>query len=574
MKILLSCLALALLVALALFVRGLGDELAIPIRGLGTEEEARPQAARLTETAGSPAEATDEARTPAELEDGSRLEMLVLAGTVVAISSEGERREELDGQINFRLQTTDGAQYAQTPVERGRWRLTIVEGPGGQYRNPVSQFLPALSPAIQSASIKTYRVLLAGTQGTLEYESGGENLAFGNEEVAVVFRELAPFRLYVTDAETGAPLKEVTVMAAHDGALDGDLPIHKQFQHLLAQSAASPIAIPLKKLDWSAPVEHRMQRTFGGPHAGWFVGSPGYAWRVVPLTVKDEEEFHMELEWGATLDVSLAGATPPVGTEVRVFKPGHAKPVASRSSKNMSFIRFEGLAERNYRVSAEVGAWDEPPLLLAETELNLRAGDPNKLELKLHSAPELELTTLQGSVFVPRSWADEKYWLAFDLQDLALDGSNAHHVVSEKSLTSLGGSGVNYSFELKDLQVGTYSLRVNPIGYGYEFQLSPGEINQIGITLPELCEVTVLVRDETTQLPAETSTLAWRQPNFSGRYLISKRAKRAAGEEKFRFRVPAGTLTVKSPQGRYTAAETTVQAEEGLEIVLSVRPLE
>ncbi len=572
MKLLLSCLALGLLVVLALLVRGLGEEEAIPVREVDGAVSSVQRTTELKHLAADQPDHNRETRSPAEITESHSSQTLVLAGSLRIETREGEERSTPSGTLVFKLRTDRGSHYARASVNGGHWRVETTRRSDGTYNNTTKFLLPYPSEIADSV-ISLDNASIRDIAGTLLQLGDAQEYKFGQQDVEIALRELPPFQLYVTDAETGAPLELVTVLVAIGDAQDGDVPRRGFVEHSFAEQAESPVTIPQSNL--RPPSQTGEPRSKSIPTSRWdcFVGCSGYAWRLVELNVKDGEELHIELQRAAQVRVSLLGTRSP-GSELRIYKHGRARPVSSTGIGILRAHTFSDLLPGNYRVAAEIGPWDESPIVLGEARVYLEAVPWNKVAIDLTPAPKLERTTLQGSVHVPHSWADEKFWLAFDLQDLALDGSTAHHVVSKNSLVSMGGLGVNYSFELEALQVGKYSLRVNPLGYGYEFQLSPGELNQISITLPELLEVTVLVRDETTQQPAETSTLAWRQPNFRGHHLISKQAKRAEGEEKFHLRVPAGSLTVKSPQGRYTAAEKTVQAEDGLEIVLSVRPID
>lgn len=439
---------------------------------------------------------------------------LRFGGTVELQDAEGNPKALDVGQLQFELRCPTKTVRVSTFCENGAFASELIPRANGQYEfvpRPLSSGMAYMKPAERGPvsrlcpeSIPRAEIVLTSfslaSQGSVELVAGADQLTFG-EDNHLVFRERTPFRLHVTDAETDEPLQRVIVIAARDTARQGDLPFNGDPVHALASEEPSPIEVRPSKLNWVKGARTIQGRRVTLPNEEWnrwFVGAQGYAWQVVEFRGNEEEACFVQLERGGGLQIELEGEAPPLDAEVRLYLDGYPLPVASRRVASSRKFEFQGLSDLIYEVRVERGLPWDGPRVMGSVEAHAQAGHTKTVVVPLHSVPAPVTSSVSGSVSFPDDWELGSFWLSFDALDSEGKGSESHRVIRQDSLRALGSRSSLFAFTIKDLRIGRYVVRVQPLGVAREFELTAGAIEGLRLEVPPPVWLSVIPRDART----------------------------------------------------------------------------
>lgn len=529
--------------------------------------------------ASQPADAPQGESRREELSSKATQEDYVLAGTVALLDANQKSQPTRRGTLRLRvkppagIESLPGDNVCFLPFENGRFRAHFKRGADGNYRLQNSQSLLLgyfMGSWIEDAKLSVLGGIVEDAHGSIRVVRVTGPLAWGNEDVHIVLQEQRPFEVHVKDSRTKLPIEKVCLIRAPRDAYPGQIPRLNDVTARVAWEEPSPIQLPLLRLREQFGREvFRSDREWS-----WFVGAPDYGWQLVEFATEENSQVTVFLQPAGSLEVSLAGevSSAPPSTEIRLYREGEERALASFPIDSPDPIRFSPLVESMYSVRAETGhTWDQPTVF-AKAEASVQAGYSKTLELVLQALPKLEHSKLSGSIDLPAAWELDKFRLVLDLHDAPLDGTTGHRVLHSADMERLRG-GETYLFECEDLQVGTYTLQVAPTGYRREFEIREAGLSGFRLRVPPPATLEVTPRHYDTGEPVPVAFLRWQWgPNGGEATQGSKRVRREPDQEAFRFRVPQGSILLACNSDRYGSGSESREIHGDVTLDLLVRP--
>lgn len=248
-----------------------------------------------------------------------------------------------------------------------------------------------------------------------------------------------------------------------------------------------------------------------------YARAPGYAWGSIVIDLSKSEQRELLLKPGSSIDVRLTNVqlarysaleTKPLLCVYWIRKDGgnqavHFEPLDEKLQTEG--LRLDGQKPGGYRVTVELGggSWAKRPVL-AHEEFSLAAGETRELVLTLIDPPAPpDRVTLGGMISFP----------AFDgMEDVRLKlyqanwgHGDADVALSLAEMVRVGGALPTWSFQLKDIPVGTCQLRLLPFLKGWMIDVPAGGRDDVELVIPELAEVHVETVDARTgkRIPVE-----------------------------------------------------------------------
>ena len=528
------------------------------------QEHRRPVAtipALATERAvlqAAPVELDEPARdTPANTA-ALRTDGPVLTGRVVVVGTDGTERHDLDGELTLILWVGNSGRNVDVPIEGGAFRLVLERVGDDDARMTYAG--QRFDPDVLAAAIEPRVPRFDGYDRAVVLVEPATRYAFGDEDVEVRLREVSTILLFVEDQDSGAALQDVTVVLSPDWTIDDMAhPGNVDAAVALVSHGVSPVEIQ--------PTSQQASRG----NLACFVHSPGYAWSAVELDVSRGGERRVRLQRGGDLEVLLTRPVERPGVRLRLrAQDGESRPRFDLPVTDQDSILIEGLAPGVFTLVVELGDWWDDPVVLARREVELVSGTRVQVQIALDESPEFETAPLSGQLIVPQGWP-RAFYLAFELLETPLDGTDGRHVLYWRDFTSL--SPETYAWDLGLVQVGSYKLTFSAAEYAITIDVGPAGRNDVVLEVPPPAVVTLFVKDQRTGEPADIDRLLWnckRPPGVTGGGL--EHADRDPTTSAYLLRVPQGTeIEVMNTDFSYEPISTSFTAEDGLELTLETR---
>lgn len=492
-----------------------------------------------------------------------RDDWLVLSGTVLLTSAAGIEVHDVSGELTLVLWVAEKdlgvrGRHLKLPIVGGAFRAVLKPTETG-YVDPAGRGA-GFEPEVRGASIGVSTLVLNDTDAAVVLLDPGERFAFGDELVVIRVREVFSVILHVEDQETGMSLGDLTLIQSLDWLSDGcKHPGRADAGKVLAKQALSPIEIK----------PSRLQASRGNQVC--FVHSPGHAWAAIEIDFASGGERRVRLARGGDLEVLFSSKVEQAGAMLRMRSRVEPSPHLEVAVTGKESVLIEGLVPGEYDLGIEVGDWWAKPVVLASEGVELFADNRTQVQLVLDELPLLPSARLSGLVIVPEAWGITSFYLAFELLDTPLDGSDGRNVVYMGDLELVEPG--TYAWDLGQVQVGTHKLTFSAAEYSILVELGPVGRYDVVLEIPPPVDVAVFIRDEVTGESADVQYLLWnckRPAGVSGGGM--ERAVRALDSDWFRLRVPDNTeVEVSIMNQEYLDIRESFLAEEGLEVILETR---
>lgn len=361
--------------------------------------------------------------------------------------------------------------------------------------------------------------------------------------------------LHVRAQADGRALDGIEVVSS-SGWPDSDLahPGHPDGGQFLARDATSPVDLTGTQT-WDGVVYAR---------------APGYAWGRTTLDLDQGGERFVALEPAAALEVELVGWEPGTDGRLRLRAEGDEEPTAELGLRER--VGIESLCPRRYRVSAEIGEFWADPIVLGGIDVDLRAGETQRVTLELAPAPHAELVPLAGIVVVPSAWELDGFTLHAKLLDTPLQPELERH--DQRSGAMQRAATDSWSFAFPAVQPGRYELTVAEAAFSVGLDVPAGGVTDVLFAVPPPTHVAVRAVEAESGREAELLTLHWyavRPDGVTGGVLES--VQRDPESRLFEFRAPQTPIVLHCWEQAYCFVNETVELHAGRnEITLEFSP--
>ena len=373
----------------------------------------------------------------------------------------------------------------------------------------------------------------------------------------------APFRLHVTDSQSGLPLDGLKLIRPSGwlprGARIPDVLLERDY---LQRDGASPFEI--------APSFDR----FPGrrPRTTVFlVHREGYAWTRAELEVVPGGEATLALEAGGAVVIRIVGLVfrPNAWLRLRRAQQGGQTLWIDQRLDDRDRVGLDGLLPGSYRASVEVGPVHEGPEVLGSAEFIVEAGALHNVALELEPPPAATTALLAGCVTLPAAWPIEDFQLSVRAIELD-DGSDLDSfTIDRRVMLADPDRADTWHWTAGALVTGRYELELEPLGHKRELRLGPEGRQDFCIVHPPPGRVRVRVVEPFTGEPRPVAQLRWIQRAGHGSGFV----KPASGEvaSVFEFDVPVGYLSFSVWDDEWVGADQERGIVSGLtEVTLGV----
>jgi len=253
-----------------------------------------------------------------------------------------------------------------------------------------------------------------------------------------------------------------------------------------------------------------------------YARAPGYAWSRLVIDVSKGSERELLLEPGAALSVRLANVQPERYAElekratafVRKIQPdGSEATVWSRELDSWieaEATRIEALEPGDYAVLVELSSsWRRKPMEIGRETISIPAGEVREVLLVVPDPPEpLAHASLGGVVSFPSFGGEEDVRMEFYRSDYRY--GDPDFVLSSSEMKPVSAALPTWSFQVDDLPVGLYQLRLLPFLKSWMIELPDGGRDDVELVIPELAEVLVETVDARTGQSVPYETIVFR----------------------------------------------------------------
>ncbi len=413
---------------------------------------------------------------------------LALRGRVLVTDVDGRVREDLDGELMLGLRY--GQSISSGPVQvRGRGERVLFAGGEWSVTLDASQSIVGVS--VERLFVGGRFAVVDEPSELVDVPSSGELTIRAHMPPAVVLR--------VVDSASRSDLHGVSLVRADSFPNENARHPGLEFEErTVATGLASPI-------DLGAYAQAL------GPwgSASLLVGVRGYTWSLVEVDFTHGGERTVALERGAELTVLVRGVDPQADERLRLRLTDVVPPVLDLALTADGEIELQALPPGEVRVSAEIGAWFEDPLVVGEAPVVLRAGERASVTLDLAPAPVLEFADVAGVVFVAKGWERTSLDASLELIGTALGG-----VEPRRSLNALREESTRegydaFRWECRRLQVGRHEFEVSEPCFSVVLDVPPGGRDDYELVLDAPAELLVLVLDDATGEAVSTDQVRW-----------------------------------------------------------------
>jgi len=437
---------------------------------------------------------------------------------VLLVEESGLKRGDLDGSIELQLQLSGEDRRVERDVEGGAFEVELKDG---------DQF------SVSGLTLDGRRAV--PDEPYVDYPKSAEVLV-----VRVLWAPVV--RLDVLDAATGAHLSDVTLLRGEGPNVGGARhPGIDATRNVVFDSASSPLELRIEAEDRYSP------------DVSYFVGSPGMAWGTIHLDLTHDGQREVRLMAGGGLTIAITGVLPAGKAELRLREIGvdGVVPAVKFAARVDSRTEIDGLAPGTYRATIEMGSWYQMPLVLAEAEVVVEAGQRNLVELNVSPPPAPDTATLFGTITVPSAWEFTDFQIVAHPDDEHVARSGARHLVKRSEMESVSWSDATWAFDFGELPTGGYTIEFRsgskhwgPL-YGMHHELEPEALVGVHFEIPPPVAVEIHIVRADTGEPAGIERMHWRSDvsgvHWSGALI---NATLAPETDHFEFLAPSGKLRI------------------------------
>jgi hypothetical protein len=381
-------------------------------------------------------------------------------------------------------------------------------------------------------------------------------LEAGAVDAKVGLRQAGAVTLEVVAAESGAHLTGVDVHHLKDELATVTSPLGQRMLKLAA-GAASPV--PLQR---SGPSSYAKEATL-------LVGAPGYAWKRVKMDLSKAGDRRVELVASGGLRVSYEGFEPRAA-QLRLYSGG--VPYADFRMRDNP-TKLEGLTPGTYQLKIEVGKWYSDPAVLGEEQVTVLAGQETAVTVPLQPQVATSMAPLSGTLRVAEGWDHPRVHLALVRLSSSVSGAPTQTTIRRDELSPVPGQDGHFTFEVANLETGTYSIEYAPLNLKQVFEHPPEGTRDYVFEVPTPTEVTVrVVLKGTSEALADIERIAWRPavPEESrGGGLLSAMRDKETGD--FHFQVPRGAFAVMVFHPTYVTKTVEFDASTATDFVAEIQ---
>ncbi|MFP8871451.1 MAG: hypothetical protein VCB43_08495, partial [Myxococcota bacterium] len=486
-----ACVAFAVSLAALLYAIGGGQEPRAP-QGSGSSsvQPASPSAAHL----GAATDDSDSAQSGQPRTDASPSTSLGaptlasrLHGTIVVFGGgqfigNARKHAREDGLLTLEALDGDTKSEVEVSVAGGVWSLEIE--PGVRYRI-VRATLGARLTRVEDAPI-----LLAS-----------------EVPIALTARWVTDVRLHVVDAELGIELVDVDVIVQKSWEARWDYPTAASLESALITGAPSPVLIEVDSGRFRVRVRAR-----------------GYSWADVEIDFDQGAERTVKLSPAASLVVIADVGVIEQPVQVRLYPGGWDNPDPAFVGLDLvpgQPTVFENLSTGDHQIRVEFGYWRDPPMILAQQEVTLIAGERKTVTLTKDARLVVPRTAaLSGTLELPAGAAD------FPIEIQIRPGYGPGWRSSDKQRIPLLrmqalGDGKTYRWHAGEVSSGRVNLIVHPMQVSVVIDLLPVANREVHLEVPELAHVHVHAVDKSNAKPLPVDMyLAWSKFEVTHRHLL------------------------------------------------------
>lgn len=519
--------------------------------------------AALPEAGETGREAVDDPAAEPARRDAPAEPLLVVAGRVEVIGVPPASTADLDGSLRVMVWTERSGRSLDAEIRAGAFRVTL--DPASEYakrllagEGSADERAAGLEVSLDLPEFPDAGPVVATDAEGQPVRGNAERLPFGAADAVLRVRFLPRKVLHVVDAASGAPLTGVEVVAAAYGRRSGALHPEGLRARSITDDGTSPVTLRPSPRHLSAGRVEVMVR------------AAGYAWNHAALDLTTDTERTVELVPGAELTLVVHGVIAG-GSAVRVYGASGVRvcEVAMEAGEPKTLT---GLLPGAYTARVELGARYDMSRTLAEEQVVLEPGGRARVELHPEAVVVAEKAVAAGVLVVPPAWGPLDLRLYVSRVGPTTDGSRARAALGSDDLTPRAGDPGALGFEFPAMEVGRYVLDVGPLNWTTSYELPPGGREDLRIELPPPVELTVVVVEASSGLPADIDGIAWHPKRPEHAYFgQSTTVDDPVGPGRFRFRVPAGGVNVSTTGDRYAYARGQVDTRTTRELVLQVR---
>ncbi len=474
-------------------------------------------------------------------EDGQegefRLRHRLLRGSVVVTDHLGNEHTDESGTLQLLLV------HGETPSP-GRNNVITIRVRNGAWSAQVSE---GSSLAVKYIELRAREAVWEGPQLISVPESGFLGLR-------ARWPNIVTLRVR---ADTGEDLEEVSLVTAKGRMIEGLQ--HPGEQIELVTTGNSPLELDAGQLSL------RLQ-TYS-----LFARSPGFAWGQIRIDFSAGGDRLLELQRGGELNLYLQAQAQDPGTTIRLRETERSRPLVELPAAGRDRILINSIAAGDYLISAELGAWYEKPRVLASARATISPGVRSELTLNLETVTARAKVSLEGTLFVPEEWQQEKVLilpafpaLTLNLLDTPVGGSEKRTHIWSYQMTRDPIDG-NLLYWSAEVQPGRYELRVLGLYYSISLEVGDSGRRDVRIDVPPPARVRVHTVDAKSGGVAEIERLNWtcaRPQWVRGGAMAS--VTRDPELDYFEFRVPQGKIEIGGSGQGYLRGTQVLHVGAGL----------
>lgn len=467
------------------------------VDGLAMQPERAPRAAvALTssepepELASTPSErapvpepnrtaATDVARIPAAI---ARPDTRVITGTLVVNDPDGRLLPAQSGSFSLIAWTGSSGRHHPAIIQSGVWQVVVDD-----------------ASSVEAVSIDNFEcdnplVMLVGPLERMPYPA--------SDEMELRARAAQPSILTVVEADSRVPLARISLV--RDGAHSFTKAVHPAnpfAEGEIGHDLASPIDIDallvLVNRDQPLPL---------------LVGAPGFAWKRIEIDLWAGGGREIALDRGGELVVTVSGAQPSDGAELRLYELEPRRLLCSAPLAVGQATSFAGLAPGEYALSAELGDWFDHPLVLCEARTWIAAGARCSVALTLGALPQIPSAIVRGTVLVPDAWvsfADMRPGVTLTRHDTVVPGRGSSQRGHARRAPPRRDGYTTFEWALGDVPLGWYQLEISRPALTEIVEVRGGRTNEFELVAPPPIQLHVLAVHEATGLDVEDAHVSW-----------------------------------------------------------------
>lgn len=492
---------------------------------------------------------------------GAPDESIEIEGFAVAVDSQGAEHPAENGSMSFWVERPGSGRALAPFIQQGRWSARVG---AGDRLIPLAMKLGGRKAVVE--------------RGALDVPP--------DRVVRVVGRWPAPSSLRVVDARTGAPLRDIEVVA-EDPSTTRSLPHPAGSNDVRGRIAAASSPVQLPPSDGETD---------------YWVRARGYAWKHVFVDHRLGGAAVARLTTGATLEVAIAGpAVPNARLSFTTSPPNAAAPLLALQAigyippgaivlegpftelsvpiAEVRRITLDGLEPGNATVTLEAPGDAGRIEVLAKAEVELRAGE--SAEVVLASAPRPAAkprVPLRGTLVIPAAWKSPHLGLEIASADPVAEPGEAARLTAAE-MTPISGRPNAVEWDAGAARPGRYLINVLPWRMTFPYELKEGDDSGASLEMPGQATLLLRVVDRDGK-DVEVHDVSWFSETLAPHGTASVGATMHGGAERdpvtrrTRMTAPSGLLVLSIEDDAYsTYAESFVLPAGETERTIRLAPL-